>query len=77
MSVKEELIELRCPAGPKALLAKMVMRGETPTYDSWNLMELSCRDCSKIARKSDSEVIRVVHRFNILGELVESVKITS
>lgn len=69
----ERLVNLRCPVGPRALLAKLVQSGEKETYDSWNLMELSCRDCSRTAKKTDPNVKRVVHRFNILGELVESV----
>lgn len=69
------LIELRCPVGPRKLLAKIRQEGREPirvTND--NLMELSCRDCSAVARRAGHPAnTRVIHRFNLLGELVESV----
>lgn len=73
MERQEKLVDLRCPVGPKALLAKVIQSGEKESYDSWNLLELACRDCARTLRKTDSHVKRVVHRFNIMGELVESV----
>lgn len=75
MSVRsaETLVELRCPVGPRALLAKLVQSGEKESYTSDNLMELSCRDCCKQLRKTNPNVKRVLHRFNIFGELVESI----
>jgi hypothetical protein len=69
----EEFIELRCPIGPKALLAKVVQQGGRAHVNSDNLLELACRDCAKTARLRDPGVRRVLHRFNVLGELVESV----
>lgn len=71
---QEQVIDLRCPFGPKQLLAKVVQHGDyhgmTPDR---TLMELSCRDCAKRERKKDPAVSFVVHRFNVLGQLVESV----
>lgn len=75
MSVKEReehLVELRCPLGPKALLAKVVKLGDHAVRTTDNLLELACRDCARASRRDDPSVIRVVHRFNVLGELVES-----
>lgn len=76
MSVKErpeQIVELRCPLGPKALLAKVVQLGDRPRMAEGNLMELSCRDCARTARKTNPSVKRILHRFNVLGDLVESV----
>lgn len=71
---QEQLIELRCPIGPKALLAKSVLLGDPAGMNlDLNLMEITCRDCAKQARVNDSRVKRVKHRFNVLGQLVESV----
>lgn len=75
MSVKEreeQLVELRCPIGPRALLAKVVKLGDHHARTSDNLLELSCRDCRRTERVRDPSVSLVVHRFNVLGELVES-----
>jgi hypothetical protein len=66
------VVELRCPTGPRRLLAKYRMSGEAPKITD-NLMELSCRDCTKNARQFDASVTRIVHRFDLAGELVESV----
>lgn len=71
---QEQLIELRCPLGPRALLAKSVLLGDPAGMNlDLNLMEITCRDCAKLARATDPGVRRVKHRFNVLGQLVESV----
>jgi hypothetical protein len=70
---REQFVELRCPIGPKALLAKVIKQGDGTRRTEGNLLELACRDCAKQLRKKNPEVKRVLHRFNILGELVESV----
>jgi hypothetical protein len=68
------LIELRCPVGPRKLLAKIRRAGEPIRVTDGNLMELACRDCSTTARRAGHPPnTRVIHRFNLLGELVESV----
>ena len=73
MSDTKEFLELRCPLGPRQLLGKVVREtGSVPVSGS-NLMELSCRDCSRSVRREDPTIIRVVHRYNLLGELVENV----
>lgn len=66
-------IDLRCPVGPRALLGKVVAAGGQAKVNSDNLLELACRDCTRAARRTNSSVVHVVHRFNVLGELVESV----
>jgi hypothetical protein len=36
------------------------------------LLELACNDCARAARRAGDPVARVLHRVNILGELVET-----
>lgn len=36
-------------------------------------MELYCRDCSVRERQRDPHITRVLHRYNFVGELIESV----
>lgn len=64
---------LRCSQHPKRLLARMRLDGERPAYvHPDNLVELSCRDCTKDARRTDPEVVRVLHLFDLTGEFVRS-----
>jgi len=69
-----ELVELRCPVGPRKLLAKIRSEGGSTRMTEGNLMELACRDCTQAARRDGQPGnTRILHRFNLLGELVESV----
>lgn len=71
-------IELRCPVGPRKLFAKLRLEGVQPTMTSGNLLELSCQDCRRRARSEGRpDVGFVLHRFDILGNLVETVVIYS
>jgi hypothetical protein len=65
-------VELRCPVDARALLGKVIADGDKPVV-SGNLMELACRVCTKNGREFDASVVRVLHRFDLLGDLVESV----
>ena len=66
-------IDIRCPVDPRRLFMKIqVEEGQKPVLTSSNLLEVSCTDCTKLLRKKDSSVVRVLHRFDILGSLVES-----
>lgn len=67
-----EAVDLRCPENPSKLLAKLRLTGEQPTITDGNLMELHCRDCTQRERQQDPSVRRVLHRYNFLGELIES-----
>lgn len=67
-----EKTEVRCPVGPRALLAK-VLPGDKKYIDGGQVLELACRDCTKVYRKSDSSVGRVLHRYNVIGELISTV----
>ena len=60
--------EMRCPSNPSRLLLKV----SSPRIVDGNLIEVGCRDCAKRARRDGREVALVVHRFNVLGELIES-----
>jgi hypothetical protein len=75
------LVEVRCPVPqtlptgecrPGRLLFKLLRAGTPP---SWvhpdNLIELACEDCKYRLRKAGHPVQRVLHRYNLAGELVE------
>lgn len=68
----EEMIEIRCPVGPRRLLFRM--QPLKPHITPGNLIELSCSDCTRETRKKKPDTLRVVHRFDLLGDLVESVR---
>lgn len=73
---------MRCPAGvrradgtcfPGRLLLKIRQSGERETYvHPDNLMELYCEDCTRAARRAGKRVKRVLHRYDFLGDLVET-----
>jgi hypothetical protein len=65
-------VDLRCPVGAKKLLGRVRQEGGTPSVVSGNLLELACRDCRNGVAKQGKKPTLVVHRFNILGEMVES-----
>lgn len=65
-------IEVRCPVGPQRLFFKMKAIGETPKITSDNLIEVACADCRKALAREGHKVGRVIHCYNILGELVNS-----
>lgn len=65
--------DLRCPVGPGRLYAKVLVEGEHPSIVEGNLVELACYDCKKALRDQGKKVSRVLHRFNLAGELVESI----
>lgn len=65
------LVELRCPVGPKSLLGKMAPT-EKAHVTAENLVELACSDCARELRRKGKNVLRVLHRFNFLGDLIES-----
>lgn len=66
-------VELRCPEGPRRLLSKVLVSGDKPTITDDNLVELTCPDCKRILRQNGQQVFRVLHRFNLWGDLVQSV----
>lgn len=75
-----EVIDLRCPA-PDAppgcsagvLLARLQMSGDQPTFvQPNNLIEMACDNCKRHHRRRDATVIRVLHRYDFGGNLVET-----
>jgi hypothetical protein len=63
------VIEIRCPANPRRLFLKV----DRPTVVAGNLIEVACVDCRNTARHTGKTVTRVLHRFNVVGDLVETV----
>lgn len=64
---------MRCPWGPRRLLMKLIQDGERPQLTDGNLLELACSDCKRTMRRSGDPVTQVLHRYNLLGEMIESV----
>jgi hypothetical protein len=68
-----ERIELRCPVGPRKLFAMMQRAGQRPSYiHPDNLIEFSCYDCKRSYRSQGRSVRRVLHRYDLSGELIET-----
>lgn len=67
-----ETIDIRCPRDPRHLFLKLKRSGETPHITDGNLIELACDECKKIQRREDPTVIRVLHLYDLLGELIET-----
>lgn len=69
-------VELRCPVGPRRLFARMIQRGERPSYiHPDNLIEFSCYDCRRSYQREGRAVRRVLHRYNLAGELIETLTV--
>lgn len=67
-----DVVEVRCPVGPKRLFTKLKLGEEFGRYVSpENLIEFTCSDCAKQHNTADSRYW-VYHRFNFLGELVST-----
>ena len=69
-STTPEVIELRCAENPQRMFAKLLRSDEVVI--SGNLMEFKCRDCAR-----GRPGVVVLHRFNIAGDLVETVEASS
>jgi hypothetical protein len=77
-----EEIEVRCPVPvqlpnghslPGRLLMKLLVRGEFPSFvHPDNLIELACDECRVQLRKRGVSVNRVLHRYDLAGQLVET-----
>lgn len=65
-------LEIRCPVGPQRLFAKLLSDGERPKVVDGNLLEFACADCRRLRRQQGETVSLVLHRYNILGELIET-----
>ncbi len=78
--VPEDEVDVRCPdrwsdgtCQPGRLLLKIRQRGERETYvHPDNHIELYCEDCTRNMRKAGRRVRRVLHRYDFIGQLVET-----
>jgi hypothetical protein len=69
----ETVLEYRCPLGARRLFARAIQRGEKPQYiHPDNLIEFSCYDCRHRMRDHGRQVKRVLHRYDLAGELIET-----
>lgn len=68
-----KVTELRCPEDPRRLFSKLIQAGGRPVITDGNLIEFACQNCKKTLQSQGVDVTRVLHRYNIAGELVETV----
>lgn len=68
-------VELRCNVNPSRLLAKIRDPREGAQITDGNLVEIACDWCKQTARMRGRPVKVVVHRWNVLGELIETEEI--
>lgn len=65
MSDPRSTMDMRCPGAFHKLLGRIrIVDG--------NLIELACNDCARKMRAQGETVTQVLHRFNVLGELIET-----
>lgn len=62
-------VELRCPADHRRLFGKILRDG---TITHGNLIEVACPACRRSVKAQGITVVRVLHRFNVLGVCVET-----
>lgn len=79
-----EGVELRCPEPVEfrngelrqGHLFAVLLRGQQPTYvQPDNLIELACWACRKRAREAGRDVIRVLHRYDFAGTLIQTLEV--
>jgi hypothetical protein len=83
--VEPQTVEVRCPVPtelpggecrPGKLLLKLRVSGELPSFvHPENLIELACEDCKSRARRAGRPVRRVLHRYDLAGNLVETLTV--
>lgn len=61
------MVDVRCPANPSKLLMKLRI-GDAVIVDG-NLIEVACDDCRRRLRPAR---VRVLHRFDLAGHLIET-----
>lgn len=70
----ESVVEVRCPVGPQRLFTKLKLGEESARYvQPGNLIEFTCSDCARRLSREQGQRLRVLHRYDFAGELVESV----
>lgn len=67
------VVEVRCPNGPQRLFTKLRLGEECARMvQPANLIEFSCSDCTRRTSRT-GEPVRVFHRYNFVGDLIETV----
>lgn len=67
-------VEVRCPNGPQKLFTKLKLGEEFATHvPKGNLIEFTCRDCSRQVSRDRGVEVQAYHQFNFVGELVKTV----
>jgi hypothetical protein len=76
---EEQVLELRCPVEyprqdgtchPGKLLAFLRLSGDQPSFvQPDNLIEMPCSDCARRLRRRGRNVRRVLHRYDLAGQL--------
>lgn len=64
----EEMLDLRCPVSPSKMFARM----RSGMVVDGNLVEIACPECARRYRKGGDNVSRVLHRYNVLGDCIET-----
>lgn len=64
-------VELRCDLNPSRLFARWKVDPNVRIVEG-NLIEVACNDCRDALRRRGEDVARVLHSFNVLGELVQT-----
>jgi hypothetical protein len=71
-----EIVEVRCPVGFRRLFTRMQLGELEYRYvEHGNWLEFSCDDCARLLERDGSPRRRVLHRYNFLGELVETISV--
>jgi hypothetical protein len=53
----------------------MVYLGGIPSGQPADLIELYCHDCTQRYRKAGRSVLRVLHRYSLIGEMVKTIPV--
>lgn len=63
------IVDLRCPEHYGTLLLRI---GRPVIVDGANMIEVACKSCRNDLRRRGDAVFRVLHRYNVIGDLVET-----
>lgn len=63
--MSDMLVDLRCPAD----MSKLLGRAQAVALPA-GIVELNCNNCVRAERAAGRTCSRVLHRFNLLGELL-------
>lgn len=66
--------EIRCPKDRRKMFAKVSL-GDDVTIMPGNVIEVACPHCKAEERKAGRECDLVLHRYNLVGEHIETVRL--